>query len=262
MPDTQCQPLTRSPRVSRSARRQERELFKSYSATGDAAARDQLIRQCLPLARSLANRYARTGESADDLMQVASIGLIKAVDRFDPSRGTSFSSFAVPSIVGEIKRHFRDHGWAAHVPRALQERALKINAVAEQLTMELGRAPTSKQIAAAAGEELEDVLEAMEAATAQRCVSLDTPLAEGDDGSVAYAETIGELDARLEALEYRSVISGTIEALPQRERQMLAMRFGEDMTQSEIAARIGVSQMHVSRLIRRTLNRLSAVAQA
>jgi RNA polymerase sigma-B factor len=243
------------------ARHRERELFISY-AQGNMVAREQLIGQCLPLARRLAGRYVRHGESADDLMQVASIGLIKAIDRFDPSRGTAFSSFAVPSILGEIKRHFRDHGWAAHVPRGVQERTLKVADNTERLTAKLGRSPTPSEIAEASGESLEHVLEALEAATAHTSASLDALLATTEDGAATYADTTGEEDDRYELVECRSVIAQTLEAIPPRERRVLAMRFGEDMTQAEIASRIGISQMHVSRLIRRTLQRLATVAQA
>jgi RNA polymerase sigma-B factor len=197
----------------------------------------------------------------DDLLQVASLGLIKAVDRFDPERGTAFSTFAVPCILGELKRHFRDTGWAAHVPRALQERALKVQAATERLATRLARSPTAAEVATATGESLEDVLEAIEAATAHDSVSLDAPLSRTADDAT-YADSVGELDHAFELIEYRSVVNGTIRALPERERQLLALRFGEDMTQSEIAERIGISQMHVSRLIRRTLNRLTTVAEA
>src|SRR4051812_16743739 len=156
-------------------------LFESYHERGDTAARDELIRRCLPLARKLAGRYARHGEPLDDLLQVASIGLIKAVDRFDPDRGTAFSSFAVPSILGELKRHFRDHGWAARVPRPLQERVLKVNAASDRFFAQHGRAPTPRELAAATGETVEDVLEAREAASAHDAVSLDAPVAGADD---------------------------------------------------------------------------------
>src|SRR3954467_8040358 len=167
---------------------EERRLFQRYNEHGDPAARDQIIRQCLPLARRLASRYARPGQPLDDLLQVASIGLIKAVDRFDPSRGTAFSTFAVPSILGELKRHFRDHGWAARVPRPVQERVLKVNAAVEALSRQNGRAPKPREVAAAIGESVEDVLEAMEAATAHSAVSLDAPLGNDDDGgTVTYA---------------------------------------------------------------------------
>jgi RNA polymerase sigma-B factor len=243
-------------------RHQELVLFERYHHDGDLAARDELIRRCLPLARRLASRYARANEPIDDLLQVASIGLIKAVDRFDPSRGTAFSSFAVPSILGELKRHFRDHGWAARVSRPLQERVLKLNTATEKLTTRLGRAPTPKEVAAAMGEGVEDVLEAMEAARAHDSISLDAPLSASDDRGATFAETVGEDDERLELVEYRSVVDATFRALPERERHVLALRFHEDMTQSEIAQRIGVSQMHVSRLIRRALDRLRTVAAA
>jgi RNA polymerase sigma-B factor len=242
-------------------RHEEARLFQRYREGGDLAARDELIRRCLPLARRLAIRYARTSEPLDDLLQVASIGLIKAVDRYDPSRGTAFSSFAVPSILGELKRHFRDHGWAARVPRPVQERVLKVNAAVERLGTQLARAPTAREVAAAIGESVEDVLEAMEAATAHDSVSLDAPFKGSDESATTYADTVGETDARLELVEYRSVVDATFRALPERERRVLAMRFHEDMTQSEIADLIGVSQMHVSRLIRRALTRLRTVAE-
>jgi RNA polymerase sigma-B factor len=245
------------------SRSQERKLFTRYNDAGDFHAREQLIRQCLPLARRLASRYARPGHPVEDLQQVASIGLIKAVDRFDPDRGTAFSSFAVPSILGELKRHFRDHGWAARVPRSLQERVLKINSTVETLSSRLGRPPTVSEIATAAGLSLEEALEGLEAGEAYSSSSLDAPAPgeDGEDGST-YGESMGQIDERFELIDYRSVVDSTIRALPERERQVLGMRFYEDMTQSEIAARIGVSQMHVSRLIRRALDRLRTVAGA
>jgi RNA polymerase sigma-B factor len=243
------------------SRHEELRLFRLYTEHGDVAARDQIIRRCLPLAKNLVRRYAGPGDQIDDLLQVASIGLIKAVDRFDPSRGTAFSTFAVPCILGELRRHFRDTGWAAHVPRALQERVLGVQRTGERLAVELGRSPTATELAQATGEPVEDVVEALEAATAHNAVSLDAPLSPAEESST-YADSVGVLDERLELIEYRSVVRATIEALPERERQLLALRFGEDMTQSEIAARVGISQMHVSRLIRRTLHRLTTVAQA
>ena len=243
-------------------RQQERRLFVRYSADGDVAAREELIRRTLPLARRLAGRYARNAEPIDDLMQVASIGLIKAVDRFDPSLGLAFSSFAVPSILGELKRHFRDHGWAARVPRPIQERVLKVNAAAQQLSGELGRAPTPREIAVVTGESLEDVLEAMEAATAHSAASLDAPIGGDGDESATYADSVGKIDERLELIENRTVVDATMRALPEREQLVLHLRFHEDLTQAEIAERVGVSQMHVSRLIRRALERLRKVAEA
>jgi RNA polymerase sigma-B factor len=241
-------------------RREEQQLFQSYYTRGDVAAREELIRRTLPLARRLASRYVRGSEPIDDLMQVASIGLIKAVDRFDPTLGIAFSSFAVPSILGELKRHFRDHGWAARVPRPLQERVLKVNAVGEQLSSEMGRAPKAREVAAAMGESVEDVLEAMEAAAAHVAASLDAPLGRDGEDSLTYADSVGEVDGRLELVESRTVVDAAMRALPERERLVLHLRFEEDMTQSEIAEQIGVSQMHVSRLIRRALKRLQTVA--
>src|SRR4051812_6780641 len=245
-----------------SERNDEERLFERYHRTGDPTARDELIRRCLPLARSLAGRYARAGESLEDLVQVANVGLIKAVDRFDPTRGIAFSSFAVPSILGELKRHFRDHGWAARVPRPLQERVLKVNGASERFFAANGRAPTPRELAAATGESVEDVLEAREAASAHDSVSLDAPIGRTEDGSATYSDSVGIEDPRLELVEYRSVVDGAFRALPERERQVLALRFDEDLTQSEIAARVGISQMHVSRLIRRALDRLREVADA
>jgi RNA polymerase sigma-B factor len=241
-------------------RREERRLFERYHARGDVAARDELIRRTLPLARRLAGRYARGSEPIDDLLQVASIGLIKAVDRFDPTLGLAFSSFAVPSILGELKRHFRDHGWAARVPRPLQERVLNVNAAVDEMSGKLGRAPKPREVAAAMGESVEDVLAAMEAATAHVAASLDAPIGHDGEDSLTYADSVGDLDARLELIEDRTVVDAALRALPERERQVLHLRFAEDLTQSEIAERIGVSQMHVSRLIRRALGRLQTVA--
>jgi RNA polymerase sigma-B factor len=239
----------------------EQALFERYHLHGDTAARDALIRACLPLARNLATRYVRHGEPIEDLLQVASIGLIKAVDRFDPTRGIAFSSFAVPSILGELKRYFRDHGWATRVPRPLQERVLKVNAATERLARDLHRAPKPREIAEATGESIEDVLEALEAATAHDAVSLDAPLGtRGEGDETTYADNVGAEDPRLELIEYRSVVDAAFRARPERERQVLALRFDEDLTQTEIAARIGISQMHVSRLIRRALDRLRKVA--
>ena len=244
-------------------RRAERDLFVAYYEHGDVAAREELIRRTLPLARRLAGRYARRSEPIDDLMQVASIGLIKAIDRFDPTLGLAFSSFAVPSILGELKRHFRDHGWAARVPRPVQERVLKVNAAVDTLSRELGRAPKPSELAVATGESLEDVLEAMEAAMAHSAASLDAPLGgDGSDGTLTYANSVGQIDRRLELVENRTVVDGALHALPEREQLILSLRFDEDLTQAEIAERIGVSQMHVSRLIRRALGRLRTVAEA
>jgi len=242
------------------ATRQERFLFRRYQSEGDLAARRQLIERYLPLARSLARRYDGRGESFDDLVQVASLGLVKAIDRFDAERGLSFSSYAVPTMLGELRRYFRDTSWSLHVPRAMQERVLKVNGALERLSGELGRSPSPQQVADELGLPVEEVLEAIEANTAYATSSLDTPMRSADDGSQTIAETIGATDDRFELIEGCASISQALKTLPERERLILQLRFVEDLTQSEIAQRIGVSQMHVSRLIRQALERVRAAA--
>ena len=236
-------------------------LLMRFRENGDDAARDELVERFLPLARQLARRYARPNEPIDDLFQVASMGLLKAIDRFDPSRGNAFSTFAVPTIVGELKRYFRDTGWAVHVPRPIQERIGQVNRAVNDLSRELGRSPTPAELAAKLGLSPEEVLEALEAAKAFDAVSLDMPRGSDDEGS-AYAETVGAHDERFEMVEYNAVIEPTMAALPQRDRLILRLRFERDLTQSEIAERLGISQMHVSRIIRRSLDRLRTVAEA
>jgi RNA polymerase sigma-B factor len=226
------------------------------------SARDELVQRFLPLARQLARRYQRGNEPLDDLIQVASIGLVKAVDRFDPERGTAFSSYAVPTILGELKRYFRDSGWAVHVPRGMQERVMNVNQAIARLSRETGQSPTAAEVAKEIGETPENVLEAMEAAIAYDSVSLDTPRTSDEDDGDTYADTMGMIDERFELVEYKSAIGPTMRALPERDRLVLKLRFEDDLTQLEIAERIGVSQMHVSRLIRRALKRLRTVADA
>jgi RNA polymerase sigma-B factor len=234
---------------------EERELLARYHLEGDIAARQQLIERFLPLARKIVRTFERPGESTDDLMQVASIGLVKAVDRFELERGTAFSSFAVPTIVGELKRYLRDSGWDVHVPRATQERALRVSQALGDLSHTLGRSPTPKEIAEATGLEHEEVLEGMEAGMAYDSLSLDMPGTDEPDGP-SYAERIAVDEGGYELAEYSATIGPKLRALPPRDRLVLQLRFVEDLTQSEIAERIGVSQMHVSRLIRQALERL------
>ena len=235
--------------------RLERELFERYLAEGDIEARQRLIERFLPLARKLVRNFERPGESSDDLMQVASLGLVKAVDRFELERGTAFSSFAVPTIVGELKRYLRDAAWDVHVPRAMQERALRVNQVLAELSRSLGRSPTTAEIAGATGLSNEDVLEAMEAGMAYDSVSLESPSSDEPD-AVPYSERIAVEEDGYELAEYTATLAPRLRALPARDRLVLRLRFEEDLTQSEIAERIGVSQMHVSRLIRASLERL------
>jgi RNA polymerase sigma-B factor len=237
--------------------REDRRLLERYHAHGDQAAREELIRRFLPLARQLARRYERADEPLEDLVQVASMGLVKAVERFDPSRGTAFSSFAVPTILGELKRYFRDVGWAVHVPRGMQERALEVNRAVTELSRQLGRSPNPAELAEFTGLGPEEVLEAMEAAVAYESVSLEAPRSDGDaDSGSGVVDRIGHEEPGYELAEYAAALAPQLRALPERDRLVLQMRFGEDMTQSQIAERIGVSQMHVSRLIRRALEQV------
>ncbi|HEX6460057.1 MAG TPA: SigB/SigF/SigG family RNA polymerase sigma factor [Thermoleophilaceae bacterium] len=243
-------------------RRQEQLLFLAYQRNGDVRAREELVRRFLPLARRLARRYERASEPLEDLVQVASVGLVKAIDRFESSQGTGFSSYAVPTILGELKRHFRDSGWAVHVPRGLQERVLKLNDAVEHLSGELGRSPTPQELATELSAPVEEVLEAMEAGAAYDTISLDAPLRSSDDERTTYADAMGETDGRFELVEHSATLGRALRAMPQRERSILYLRFAEGLTQVEIAERIGISQMHVSRLIRRALERLRVVAGA
>lgn len=241
--------------------RVDRLLLQRWQRDRDQSARDELIRRLLPLARRMARRYRRPEEPLEDLVQVAVLGLIKAIDRFDPGRATAFSSYAVPTMLGELKRHFRDHGWALHVPRGLQERVLAVDGAMRDLSRGLGRLPSAEEVAGELGLTTEDVLEAWEAATAYEALSLDGfRFGDAGDGET-YAERVGSVDGRYELVEYGATILPALRALPERERRILHMRFAEDLTQSEIAARIGVSQMHVSRLLRRALDRLQVVAR-
>ena len=250
--------LSPEDRVQRT--REDRRLLLRYHEHGDGAAREELVERFLPLARQLARRYQRTNEPLDDLMQVASVGLVKAIDRFDPQRGTAFSTYAVPTILGELKRYFRDSGWAVHVPRGMQERVMKLDTAAQELHRRTGRSPSPKELAQELELTEEEVLEAMEAASAYDAVSLEQQKGDQDDSKDTFQDSLGTEEERYELVEYGAAIAPTLKALSPRERLILHLRFVEDLTQSEIAERIGVSQMHVSRLIRRSLSRLRAVA--
>jgi RNA polymerase sigma-B factor len=240
--------------------REDRRLLEQYHQHGDRTARDALVERFLPLARQLARRYQRGGEPLDDLVQVASLGLLKAIDRFEPDRETAFSSFAVPTILGELKRHFRDRGWSVRVPRDLQEMSVRVDRVAEELAGDLGRAPTPAEIASHIGITTEQVLEAREAAGAYRAVSLDRPREDDDEGE-GMADTMGVEDPGFGLAEAAATVERLMAVLSDREREVLRLRFEEDLTQSEIGARVGVSQMHVSRLIRQAIARLRTAAE-
>jgi RNA polymerase sigma-B factor len=241
---------------------EDRRLLVRYHESGDADAREELVKRFLPLARQLARRYQRTNEPLDDLMQVASVGLVKAIDRFDPERGTAFSTFAVPTILGELKRYFRDAGWAAHVPRGMQERAMRLEQAVEALHRRLGRSPSTKEVAAELRQTEEEVLETLEAQSAYDAVSLEQQRSDDSQGGDTYADTLATEEENYELVEYEATIAPALKALSPRDRMILHLRFSQDMTQSEIATRIGVSQMHVSRLIRQALTRLREVAKA
>ncbi len=243
----------RRPRARRSGRGLERsvdELLVAYHRDGDRQARDQVLAELMPLVRSLAGRYAGRGEPLDDLVQVGAVGLIKAVDRYDVSRGVEFTSYGVPTIVGEIRRHFRDKAWAMHVPRRIKELSVRMARVLDDLTTTLGRSPTIAELAAAAGVDEEDVIDALDAAHAYSTRSLDASPGTGDQ----LAEHLAGPDPGYEGVDDRWLLSAGLDALDPRERRIVHLRFFEEMTQSQIAADLGISQMHVSRLLRNALD--------
>ena len=213
----------------------------------------------MPLARRLAGRYRHTGESQEDLEQVAYFGLIKAVDRYDPELGP-FVRYAVPNVLGELKRHFRDKSWGMHVTRSIQERVLKVNDATELLSARLGRSPSTRDLAKHLEISVEEVSEALDSASAYSPMALDAPQPGGEDGARVLGDTIGVEDGHYELVELGEAVGPAFRALPAREREIVRLRFLEDLTQSEIATRIGVSQMHVSRLLRRALDTLASAA--
>jgi RNA polymerase sigma-B factor len=235
--------------------------FLEFAATRRPELRDELIEAHLGLAEYLARRFANRGEPLDDLVQVASLGLVKAVERFDPARGLEFTTFATPTIVGELKRHFRDKGWAVRVPRRVQELHLRVTGVIDDLQLELGRSPTVAEIAVRAGTSEDEVIEAVDAGSAYRSSSLDASRGD-DEESPGLIGQLGDLDPGLARAESRAGLNPLLAELPQREQLMLFLRFYEGKTQSEIAQRLGISQMHVSRLLSRSLERLRELAEA
>ena len=242
------------------AKDEVRDLFSAYK---DAATeeerlplRERLVEQYIGLVEFLARRFRNRGEPLEDLIQVGTIGLLKAIDRFDLDREVEFSTYATPTVVGELKRHFRDKGWAVRVPRRLQELHLELTKVVNELGQELGRSPTVAEIAESAGTSEEAVLEGLEIAQAYNFTSLDAPIDSDAGGATTFADQLRTEAEQLENLEYRASLAPEMEKLPERERRILYLRFFKGMTQSEIAARLGISQMHVSRLLNRTLIRL------
>jgi RNA polymerase sigma-B factor len=247
---------------TRSNQLSDEELFTAYHEYGDLEAREALTERFLPFARKLALRYSYTDEPIDDLVQVASLGLLGAIERFEPGRGNKFTSFAAPTILGELKRHFRDKGWTLHVPRDLQERALALSRATERLSHDLGRSPTMEELADALHCSVEQALEASEVAHSYSPASLDAPVSREGEESAALVELIGGEDDGYRLAESRDAIAATWASLSDLEREVVALRFADNLTQREIGQRIGYSQMHVSRLLRRSLNRLISAPTA
>jgi RNA polymerase sigma-B factor len=237
------------------------ELFARWQLDGDRSAQEALLRRFMPLARSLTRRYGRSSEPFEDLLQVASLGLLKAIDRYDTERGHAFQSFAVPTILGEMRRYFRDSGWAIHVPRGAQERALKVRDAQERIAGDCGHAPTVNQLAEFLEFDVEQVIDALQAIQAYETVSLDAPRPGADDEAPSYGETIGTDDERYELVELDATLASVLGRIPARQRLILRMRFMEDLTQTEIAERVGISQMQVSRLLRRSLDQLRTLTR-
>jgi RNA polymerase sigma-B factor len=233
------------------------ELLLRWHRDRDPRARELLVRRFTPLARSLARRYAHTSEPFEDLMQVASLGLLKALERFDPEQGAAFASFAVPTILGELRRYFRDSSWGIHVPRDLQEQALKVGGAQEELAKEHGRAPTVNELAVYLELDTERVLEALQAAQAYEALPLDAP-AEG----ITYLDSLGSEDEHYELVELDATVATALKSLPPRERAIVRLRFIEELSQAEIGRRVGISQMQVSRLLRRSLEELRVLTHA
>jgi RNA polymerase sigma-B factor len=241
---------------------QDRALFARYLDKRDPVDREMLVERFLPLARQLARRYQRPEEPFDDLFQVACLGLVKAIDRFDLEREVAFSSYAVPTILGEIKRYFRDRTWSVRVPRDLQELALKVDRAVSDLALDLHRQPTVEEISAKVGADEEDVLEALEASGAYKATSLESPRGSEDEAGETLGDTLGTEEHGFELAEDRATIEHLMRSITPREREVLRLRFIEDLTQAEIGERIGVSQMQVSRIIRQSVARLRAYATA
>jgi RNA polymerase sigma-B factor len=235
----------------------DKVLLRRYHEQGDLAARAQLIEQYMSLVRSLARRYSYRGEQLEDLVQIGAIGLIKAIDRFDVNRGVELTTYATPNIIGEIKRHFRDRGWSVRVPRGLQELNIQLSRLIEQLTVQLGRSPTIAELAKGAGVSEEEVLEALESGRAYSSLSLSAGSGgHDDDGELDPLESLGTEEHQYEVSEDRAVLAPGFRVLDERERKILHLRFFEGLTQSQIAQQVGISQMHVSRLIRRSLEKI------
>ena len=236
------------------------DLLRRYRRTPDNALLEELVRRFEPLARSVARRYGSRGEPLEDLTQVAMVGLLKAISRFDPNKGFAFTSYATPTMLGELKRYFRDSGWAVHVPRGVKERALELAGVTEALSSRLGRSPSLAELAEALEATQEQTLEAIEAYHARHATSLEHGSDDDEAGVPQLAQVLGAEDERLEQAEYLTMIARGVETLSESDRMILYLRFGRDLTQSEIARRIGTSQMQVSRLLRAAIDKIRLVS--
>jgi RNA polymerase sigma-B factor len=236
----------------------DKVLLRRYHEEGDLSAREQLIERYMSLVRSLARRYAYRGEQLEDLVQIGAIGLIKAIDRFDVDRGVELTTYATPNIIGEIKRHFRDKGWSVRVPRGLQELNIQLSRLLEELTVQLSRSPTIAELAKAAGVTDEEVLEALESGRAYSSLSLSVGVSQDEEGELDPLESLGTEEPRYALTEDLALLAPGFAVLDERERQILHLRFFEGLTQSQIAQQVGISQMHVSRLIRRSLEKIRA----
>jgi RNA polymerase sigma-B factor len=255
----------RQKRVAKTRARSAELFVEMRDEVGSEAirsmARDSLVHLHLPLVEHCARRFRNRGEPFEDLVQVGTIGLIKSIDRFDTERGVEFSTYATPTIIGEIKRYFRDKGWAIRVPRRLQELRMQIGAATAELTQSLGRSPTPRELAENIGCTVEEIVEGIESSNAYSTLSLDAT-DDSDEGSSSMLDAIGVDDAGLEHVEIRESIKPLLEQLAPREKKILLLRFFKNMTQSQIAEEIGVSQMHVSRLLTRTLEQLRTSLEA
>jgi RNA polymerase sigma-B factor len=240
----------------------ESELWRRFTMRRDQAARAELINLYMPLARRMASRYAGVSEPYDDLLQVASLGLLNAVDRFDAGRGIPFAGFAKPTILGELKRYFRDKVWTVRVPRSVHDRMGEVEKATEKLTLEKGRPPSVEELAEQVGLEAADVLEVLEAKHNRRPLSLDAPPVGEDPEDASGAEWVGRPDGNFDLVEDRLAMESVLPVLGEREREVLRLRFAEELPQTEIALRVGCSQMHISRLLRRSLDRLRDAAEA
>ena len=237
------------------------EMFRELASVGPDSMefqrqRDKIVERCLPLADHIARRFEGRGEPRDDLVQVARVGLVNAVVRFDVDAGSDFVSFAVPTIMGEVRRHFRDNSWSVKVPRRLKELHLRLGSATAELSQRLGRAPTASELASELGMERDEVVEGLVAGSSYNTLSIDTGGGSDDDDARAIADTLGDVDAGMDRIEDREALRPLLEALPERERMVLVLRFFESMTQTQIAERVGISQMHVSRLLAKSLARL------